>query len=93
MDRCTDGGVDNAAPGSPLNRSKLMTWLTLMPALIILIPWASFRPGSGPTRTAWTTWSGYAGPPVSFARPVATMEAGGWAMVGSCAPVAEAVRR
>jgi hypothetical protein len=70
-----------------------MTWITLMLELIVLVPWASFRLGSGPTRTAWTTWSGYAGPPVSSARRVATMEAGGWAMVGICAPVAEAVRR
>ena len=70
-----------------------MGWITPMPAFTILVPWASFRPGSGPMQTAWTTWSGYAGPPVSSARLVATMEAGGWAMVGSCAPLAEAVVR
>ncbi len=67
-----------------------MRWITLMPTLTILVPWASFRPDSGPMRTAW---SGYAGPPVSSARPVATMEVGGWATVGSCAPGAEVVRR
>ncbi len=54
-----------------------MRWITLRPALTILVPWASFRPGSGPMRTARTTRSGHAGPPVSSARPAATMEAGG----------------
>jgi hypothetical protein len=64
-----------------------------MPAFIIRGPWASSSPGSGPMRTAWTTLSGYAGRPALSARPVATMEAGGWATVGSCAPGAVAVRR
>jgi hypothetical protein len=79
--------------GSPLNRSKLMRWITLLPAFTILVPWASFRAGSGPMRTAWTTWSGCVGRMVSSARAAATMEAGGSAMVGSCARGAVAVRR
>lgn len=93
IDRVGSVALCNPRLGSPLNRSKLMRWITLMPALTILVPWASFRPGFGPMRTAWTIWSGYAGPPVSSARSAATLEAGGWVMVGSCAPGAEAVRR
>ena len=71
----------------------VMRWITLMPALTIPVPWANFRPGSRQMPTAWTTWIGCAGPPVSSARPVVTMEPGGWAMVGTCAPGAEVVRR
>jgi len=91
--RGPDYARDFLGLGSPLNRSKLMRWITLLPAFTILVPWASFRAGSGPMRTAWTTWSGCVGRMVSSARAAATMEAGGSAMVGSCARGAVAVRR
>ncbi len=39
--------------------------------------WASSEPGSPPTRTAWTTWSGCAGRPGSAARPAGMTRAGG----------------
>jgi len=86
-------GPDKEALGSPLNRRKLVGWTTLMPALTIPAPWASFRFGSAPMRTAWTTWSGSDGLPGSSAQHAATMVAGGSAMAGSCAPDAEAVHR
>lgn len=79
--------------GPPLNRSKRMGWITLMLALTILNPWASSRPGSEPMVTAWATWSGCGGPLASPARSAATMEAGGWTLVGSCTPGAVAVPR
>ena len=80
-----------ASLGSPSNRSKLRRWITLVPARTTRGRWASFRPGSGPMLTAWTTWSGCDGPLASPAGPAATMGAGGWAMAGSCAPGAAVV--
>ena len=80
-----------ATLGSPSNRSKLRRWITLVPARTTRGRWASFRPGSGPMLTAWTTWSGCDGPLASPAGPAATMGAGGWAMAGSCAPGAAVV--
>lgn len=65
--------------GSPSNRSRLMRWATLVLASTIRGRWASFMPGSGRMRTAWTTSSGCAGRPASRARDVATVGAGGWA--------------
>ena len=44
--------------GYPFNRCKLGLWISLALAPTIRGPWASFRLGSGPMRTAWTTWSG-----------------------------------
>jgi hypothetical protein len=49
---------------------------------------ASSRPGSAPMRTAWTTWTGYAGRVVSPARPVVMPGAGSWVMAGMSAPPA-----
>ena len=56
---------------------KLSRWITLVLARTIRGPWASSRPGSGPMRTAWTTWNGCDGPLASPARAAATMGAGG----------------
>ena len=81
------------ALGSPLNRTKLREWNILVPALIILGPWASSKPGSGPMRTAWTTWSGSAGLAVLSARSADMREAGGWATVGSGVAGVVVVRR
>ncbi len=79
--------------GYPFNRCKLSRWISLVLARTIRGPWASSRPGSGPMRTAWTTWSGCGGPPASPAWTAAMMGAGGWATVASCAQGAAAVRR
>ena len=54
-----------------------LRWITLVLARTIRGPWASSRPGSGPMRTAWTTWNGCDGPLGSPARAAATMGAGG----------------
>jgi hypothetical protein len=70
-----------------------MKWITLVPAHTILGLLASSRLGSGAMPTAWTIWSGYAGPLDFCARPAATMEVGGWVTIGSSAPGAVPVRR
>ena len=78
--------------GYPFNRSscRLPGWITLALARTIRGPSASSKPGSGPMPTAC---SGCDGPPASLARAAATMEAGGSAMAGSCAPGAVSVPR
>ncbi len=86
-------GTDNLGSGSPLNRTKLREWNILVPALIILGPWASSKPGSGPMRTAWTTWSGFAGLAVLSAQCADMREVGGWATVGSGVAGVVVVRR
>jgi hypothetical protein len=68
-------------------------WSSRAPACTIRGRRASSRPGSAPTRTAWTTWSGCAGRAGSPARPAVMLEAGGWAMAGSSAPPATGARR
>ena len=87
-----DDPINRAVWGSPSNRSKLRRWLPRVPARTTRGRWVSFRLGSGPMLTAWTTWSGCDGPPpASPARPAVTLGAGGWAMAGSCAPGAAVV--
>ena len=44
--------LDSGLLGYPFNRSKLRGWVTLVLARTIRSPWASYRPGSGPMRTA-----------------------------------------
>src|SRR2546422_1008792 len=68
-------------------------WSSGGPARTIRGLRASSRPGSAPTRTAWTTWSGCAGRAGSPARPAVMRAAGGWAMAGSSAPPATGARR
>jgi hypothetical protein len=81
------------ALASPLNRSNLARWITLLPAHTILGPLASSRLGFAPMRTAWTIWSGSAGPLGLSVRPAGTREVGGWATGGFSAPGAVPVRR
>ena len=72
---------------------RLARWTHHAPASTIRGPSASSRPGSGAMETAWTTWSGCDGRPASPVRNVVAEGVGGWAMAGSCAPAAGAVRR
>src|SRR6266496_3370855 len=58
----------NERSGYPFNRSSLGRWSSFEPACITRGQRGSSRPGSAPTRTAWTTWSGCAGRAVSSAR-------------------------
>jgi RNA-directed DNA polymerase len=75
-----------SARGYPFNRSSLDRWSSFGSACITRGQRASSRPGSGPTRTAWTTWSGCAGRAVSSVRAAGTGWAGGWVMAASNVP-------
>src|SRR5271157_3339645 len=66
--------------------ARLMGWSNPAPAHTTRGRWGSSRLGSGLMGTAWTIWSGCAGLGASFARVVATSEAGAWGMAGSSAP-------
>jgi hypothetical protein len=68
--------LDKRPLGYPFNRSSLSWWNGFESACITRGQRASFRPGSAPTGTAWTTWSGCAGQAVSAARAAVT--ARGW---------------
>src|SRR3974390_2906542 len=72
--------------GYPFNRSSLDRWSSFASACITRGQQANFRPGSAPTRTAWTTWSGCAGRAVSAACTAGTAWAGGSVMGASNAP-------
>src|SRR5437879_12008968 len=69
--------------GYPFNRTRIRAWGRRSRACTTRGPRASFRPGSAPTVTAWTTWSGCAGRVASCASAAVTPVAGGWAMAGS----------
>src|SRR5262249_46833107 len=73
----------NRAWGYPFNRSSLERWSGFEPVCITRGQRVSSRPGSAPTRTAWTTWSGCAGRAVSSARAADTARAGGLVMAAS----------
>lgn len=70
-----------------------MSWIILLPAPTILGQVASSRLYSRPMRTAWTIWSGYAGPRALSARRAGTREVGGGETVGSSARGAVPVGR
>ncbi len=82
-----------AAPGYTVNRSSLVLWSIRVPGGTTRARRESSWPGSAPMRTAWTTWSGCAGPEGSRARRVVTPAAGGWAMAGASAAAAGGVPR
>src|SRR5208282_836247 len=65
--------------GYPFNRSwgRMERWNNSELACTTPGRWGTSRPGSGPMGTAWTTWSGCAGPRVSCARVATTAELGG----------------
>jgi hypothetical protein len=79
---------DYPALGYTVNRSSLVLWSIRVPGGTTRARRESSWPGSAPMRTAWTTWSGCAGPAGSPARHVATPAAGGWAMAGASAAAA-----
>ena len=79
--------------GFPSNRSRMAGSPVCKPESTIRGRWASSWRGSGPTRTAWTTWSGCAGRTGSSARTAGTPAAGGWRTAGvECAACARARR-
>jgi hypothetical protein len=73
---------DKARMGYPFNRTYYMLsrWATRTLARTIRDPWVNSRRGSGPMRTAWTTWSGYDGLMASLVRLAVAMVAGDWVM-------------
>jgi len=81
--------------GYPFNRTYCMLsrWATRALACTIRDPWVNSRRGSGPMRTAWTTWSGYDGLMASLVRLAVAMVAGDWVMGVSSALSAAAAPR
>ena len=73
-------------------RRMLSRWSVRAQAFTTPVLWVSFRRGSSPTWTAWTTSSGCDGPPGSSARNAATLVDGGWETGGSCARTVAAAR-
>jgi len=69
--------------GYSVNRSRIRAWISPAPGFTTRGLRASSRPGSAPTRTAWSGCAGRAG---SSARPAVMPEAGDWAMAGVSAP-------
>ena len=94
-EECHEAGTvaESLGMGYPFNRSHRIFGRTLALASTTRGRWASSRPGSRPTRTALTTWSGCGGPRASSAPAAATKAVGAWATAGSCAAsVGHAVR-